>query len=345
MALKDISMRYLIRIIFLIFLHIIHSYKVNCQLSARMTREEYIRAYKYLAIAEMKRSGVPASITMAQACLESGDGNSRLAKKGNNHFGIKCHNDWKGGKIYHDDDARNECFRKYNSVEESFRDHSNYLSGTPRYSFLFDLNPTDYKAWARGLKKAGYATNNNYANALIKIIEDYKLYELDDEALKNTSRTRPVKPSVTVTSGRQIYEKNRIKYIVARKGDSFESLTREFMKLPWELPRYNDLSADSEIDSGQIIYIQPKRNSAEPGKHTHTVKEGETMYSISQLYGIKLEKLYEKNLISFDSIPYAGTVLQLRKALKPIKLQVKPTIMNEPTREDDEEIIFRMDEE
>lgn len=338
-------MKYLKHKSFLIIIIFFIANTAKSQSSGRMTREEYIRTYKNLAIAEMKRSGVPASITMAQACLESGDGNSRLAKKGNNHFGIKCHNDWKGKKIYHDDDEKNECFRKYNSVEESFRDHSNYLTGTPRYSFLFDLNPSDYKAWARGLKKAGYATNNNYANALIKIIEDYRLYELDDEALKNISRTRAVKPSVAVTSGRQIYERNRIKYIVARKGDSFESLTREFMKLPWELPHYNDLPADSKIDSGQIIYIQPKRNSAEPGKHTHTIKEGETMYSVSQLYGIKLEKLYEKNLIPFDSIPRAGTVLQLRKSLKPMKLQVKPPKINEPAKEDDEEIIFRMDEE
>ncbi len=340
-----INMTYLKQNSIFIIICVFLANTAHSQSSGRMTREEYIRTYKSLAIAEMKRSGVPASITMAQACLESGDGNSRLAKKANNHFGIKCHNDWKGKKIYHDDDEKNECFRKYNSVAESFRDHSNYLTGTPRYSFLFDLNPADYKAWARGLKKAGYATNNNYANALIKIIEDYKLYELDDEALKNTPRGRTVKPSVAAASGRQIYERNRIKYIVARRGDSFESLTKEFMKLPWELPHYNDLPADSKIDSGQIIYIQPKRNSAEPGKQTHTIKEGETMYSISQLYGIKLEKLYEKNLIPFDSIPSAGTVLQLRKSLKPLKIQVKPQKTYEPAQGNDEEIIFMMEDE
>ncbi len=315
------------------------------QSTGKMTRDEYINKYKYLAIAEMKRTGVPASITMAQACLESGDGNSRLAKKANNHFGIKCHADWQGKRIYHDDDEKNECFRKYNSVDESFRDHSNYLTGTPRYSFLFDLNPSDYKAWARGLKKAGYATNPNYANALIKIIEDYKLYELDDETLKNAGRAGTIKTSGVVASGRQVFEKNRIKYIIARKGDSFESLTREFMKLPWELPRYNDLPADSKIDSGQIIYIQPKRNSAEPGKHTHTIKEGETMYAISQLYGIKLEKLYEKNLIPFDSVPVPGTVLQLRKSLKTTKLQVRPKNTIEPAIDaDEEEMKFKFDE-
>jgi hypothetical protein len=329
----------------LILLSGIFFVSAKSQSQGRMTREEYISTYKNLAISEMRRTGIPASITMAQACLESGDGNSRLAKKANNHFGIKCHNNWQGKKIYHDDDEKNECFRKYSSVQESFRDHSNYLTGTPRYGFLFDLNPTDYKAWARGLKKAGYATNNNYANALIKIIEEYKLYELDDEALKNVSRTRTIKPSLAVSSGREIYERNRIKYIITRSGDSFENLTKEFMKLPWELPRYNDLPADTKIDSGQIIYLQPKRNSAEPGKHLHTIKEGETMYSISQLYGIKLEKLYEKNLIPFDSVPAPGTVLQLRKSLRTTKLQVKPIKINKPaTGQDEEEMKFKFDE-
>src|SRR5512133_2598751 len=145
------------------------------QYPERMTRALYFETYREIAIREMNRSGVPASITLAQGALESGDGNSRLAKSANNHFGIKCHDDWNGKTIREDDDSRNECFRKYPSVDESYKDHSDYLRSKTRYAFLFDLKVTDYKGWARGLKKAGYATNPSYAESLIKIIEDYNL--------------------------------------------------------------------------------------------------------------------------------------------------------------------------
>jgi len=315
------------------------------QSGERMSRAEYIKTFKELAIAEMKRSGIPASITMAQACIESGDGNSRLAKKANNHFGIKCHNDWNGKEIHHDDDKKNECFRKYTSVYESFRDHSNYLLSKSRYEFLFELDPFDYKAWARGLKKAGYATDPSYAGALIGVIEEYKLYTLDQEvAGKQTKYRRPLPETGDVFEGRTLFERNRIQYIVAKNGDSFESLTAEFGKLPWELIRYNDLPANSRVDSSQVIYIQPKRNSAAPGYLTHTVKEGETMYTISQLYGIKLEKLYEKNGLTWQSELKPGTVLQLRKPLKTVKIDLgQPAGKDRPSIEG-EEMYFEMDE-
>jgi hypothetical protein len=315
------------------------------QSGERMTRAEYIKAYKELAIAEMKRSGIPASITMAQACIESADGNSRLAKKANNHFGIKCHDDWNGKQIHHDDDKKNECFRKYSSVYESYRDHSNYLLSKSRYEFLFELDPFDYKAWARGLKKAGYATDPSYAGALIGLIEEYKLYGLDREvAEKPVKHKKPLPVTGEVYEGRQIFERNRIQYIVAKNGDSFESLTAEFGKLPWELPRYNDLPLNGSIDSAQIVYIQPKRNSAAPGNHTHTVREGETMYTISQLYGIKLEKLYEKNQLTWNKELPAGTVLQLRKPVKPVGINLgQPTGKDRPSIEE-EEMYFEMEE-
>ena len=151
------------------------------QLSAQnMTRNEYIDKYKDEAIYQMKKYKIPASITLAQGILESGDGNSELAKKSNNHFGIKCHSDWKGERVYHDDDKKDECFRKYNKVRDSYDDHSEFLL-RPRYAALFEYALTDYKSWAKGLKKAGYATNPNYAKHLIKIIEENELHKLDDE--------------------------------------------------------------------------------------------------------------------------------------------------------------------
>ena len=315
------------------------------QSSDRITRAEYIKSYKGLAIAEMKRSGIPASITMAQACIESGDGNSRLAKKANNHFGIKCHDDWNGKKIHHDDDKKNECFRKYSSVYESYRDHSDYLMNKSRYDFLFELDPFDYKAWARGLKKAGYATDPSYAGALIRIIDEYKLDELDSEVAEKPAKyKRPLPVTGNVYEGREIFERNRIQYILTKKGDSFESLTAEFGKLPWELSRYNDMPANSRIDSTRLIYIQPKRNSAAPGNNTHRVREGESMFSISQLYGIKLDKLYEKNQLDRSSEPPVGTVLQLRKPVKPLSINLgQPNAKDKPSVEG-EEMYFEMDE-
>ncbi|MBN1414168.1 MAG: glucosaminidase domain-containing protein [Bacteroidales bacterium] len=315
------------------------------QSAAKTTREEYIRTNKDLAIREMKRSGIPASITMAQACLESGDGNSRLARKANNHFGIKCHNDWKGKRMHHDDDRRNECFRKYASVYDSYRDHSDYLMSQSRYDFLFDLDPDDYKAWARGLKKAGYATDPSYAGALIRIIEENKLYELDREVVAEEVHYRKSKRlTSTPVEGRQVFERNRVKYVLGRKGDTFESLTAELGKLPWELHQYNDLPANAKIDSAQVVYIQPKRNSAAPGNHTHTVKEGETMYTISQLYAIKLEKLYEKNQLTWKSTLPAGTVLQLRKPVKTVTIKLKQPEGKDIPSVEGEEMYFEMEE-
>jgi LysM repeat protein len=318
------------------------------QTDKKMTRQEYIKAYKDLAIIEMQRSGIPASITMAQACLESGDGNGALARKANNHFGIKCHDDWNGKTIHHDDDEKHECFRKYKTVYDSYHDHSDYLMSQSRYDFLFELDPEDYRGWAKGLKKAGYATDPSYAQALIKIIEENALFNLDREVVAEQTKAPQHKKDLTdankVNLGRTVFERNRIRYICARKGDSFETLTAELGKLPWELPRYNDLPVSAKIDSGQVIFIQPKRNSAAPGYKTHTVRQGETMYSISQTYGIKLEKLYEKNRLEWNSEPPPGTILQLRKPVKSAKISlVKPEGKDKPSV-DGEEMYFEMEE-
>lgn len=292
--------------------------------SGSIIRLDYINSYKNLAIKEMNRSQIPASITLAQAILESDNGNSTLAKKANNHFGIKCHNGWKGGKVYHDDDKRNECFRKYKSVYESYIDHSNFIVNGPRYSFLFNYNPTDYKSWAKGLQKAGYATSRTYATMLIKIIEDNQLYVFDkggtlahEDAYNKVSDSLEV-PLIDIdnfsiyTEKHRVYSKNRIDYIVTKKGDTFNSISEELGMLPWEIYKYNEIKEGAKLVADQILYIQPKRNKAEHGFNFHEVKNGESMYGISQMYGIKIKKLYEKNLMNIGEEPEIGQKLWLR---------------------------------
>jgi len=284
----------------------------------KISREEYISMYSHIAVNNMKQFGVPASITLAQAMLESDNGNSTLAVKANNHFGIKCHKDWTGATIYHDDDRKGECFRKYKNPEQSFNDHSLFLRGGKRYAFLFDLTPTDYKAWAHGLKKAGYATNPKYAELLIKIIEDNELYRFDQGI---TVAIKPPKPVVTdwdnyeidLYKTRPVFTRNRVKYIVAKDGDTFESLARELDLMPWQLYRYNDLTRDSVIRPGQELYIQPKRWKADRSNPVHTAEEGETMYKISQMYGVKLKSLYRKNRMKQGDEPEVGQLIYLRK--------------------------------
>ncbi len=312
----------------------------------KMTREEYIAKYKELAVKEMERTGIPASITMAQGILESGSGNSRLAQKANNHFGIKCH-DWDGKKLKHDDDARRECFRKYRSVEESYRDHSDFLVGKSRYASLFDLDPVDYRQWAIGLKKAGYATSPSYAEALIRIIEENSLYLLDqgvdvpESAVHFANNTKRRSAKDPVSKQRQVLENNRVKYIIVKKGDSFESLTEELDLLPWQLAKYNETSGNRPLSEGQVLYIQPKRSKAEAGKRIHKVKSGETMYSISQKYAVKLEKLYSRNQMEDGIEPHSGTELLLRGSVKDSKLP-SPIIAKEET-ESDREMKFEFD--
>lgn len=279
----------------------------------RMTRDEYIIEYKDLAMQEMLRSGVPASITIAQGMLESDNGNSRLARKANNHFGIKCHSDWRGRKIYHDDDERNECFRRYKSVYDSYVDHSDFLTYKQRYAFLFDLEITDYRGWARGLKKAGYATHRKYAVLLIQIIEENELHKYDLLALDEYDPEEDVALGEKEGGTRPILMNNRIDYIIVRPGDTFENLNNELRLLDFELFKYNNLTPDSTLEAGEILYLQPKRNRAEKGKDYHILKADETLYEISQVYGVKLEKLYQKNNIEPGEKVKPGTKINLRK--------------------------------
>lgn len=295
---------------------------------SRITKEEYIEKYKKIAVEEMKRSGIPASITLAQGILESGNGNSTLARKANNHFGIKCHN-WDGEKHYHDDDAKDECFRKYDSAEESYRDHTDFLMKTPRYRFLFEYRSDDYKSWAHGLQKAGYATSKTYASDLIRTIEENKLYIFDsgDYTRKvNLSRKDSDEDFTISLKKRKIYERNRIKYIIAQEGDNLVSLTKELDLFSWQLRKYNDLPEGYEVRPGEILYIQPKRNRAEVGYDFHFVKEGETMHAISQLYGIKLRKLYRRNHMEPGTEPVVGQKLWLRKTMPRSKMSHTNTL-------------------
>ena len=225
----------------------------------------------------MDRSGIPASITLAQGMLESGYGNSTLARKSNNHFGIKCHG-WRGAKVYHDDDKRNECFRKYKNVYQSFKDHSDFIVSAPRYNFLFEYKKTDYKSWAKGLKKAGYATDPKYAHRLIDLIETYQLNEFDRGNIpSNITPGKNKKPKEVRVPGenwefgleREVYQNNGVRYIIAKENDTYKKIAKEMEMMPWEVYKYNDLPQDAPITKGQRIYVQPKKRRAERGEEYH----------------------------------------------------------------------------
>ncbi|MFI5203504.1 MAG: glycoside hydrolase family 73 protein [Flavobacteriales bacterium] len=280
----------------------------------RTSRKEYIMRWKDEAVSQMMTYGIPASITLAQGILESADGNSPLAKYANNHFGIKCH-DWTGETFIQDDDAKNECFRKYEDAQGSYRDHSLFLKDKSRYAFLFDYTATDYKNWANGLKKAGYATNAQYASRLIQIIEENELYKYDKSETFARKEIKPEKDAVaTITVGaREIkVHDNNIRFVIAKDGDTAFKLAKEFEMGLWQIYKYNDLGGKDEIKAGDVIYLQPKRNKA--SEAFHQVKAGETMRTISQLYGVKLKKLYKKNNMERGTEPEVGATLYLKKS-------------------------------
>lgn len=280
----------------------------------KLSPREYVETHKEDAVKEMLMFGVPASVTLAQGMLESDNGNSDLAVYANNHFGIKCHEDWTGPSYIKDDDTKDECFRKYKSVLESYSDHSQFLRARNRYAFLFDLKTTDYKGWARGLKESGYATDPRYAERLIEIIEKNKLFEYD----KNVSmQVRQPQPNLTEhlspksnSTTRSILQISERKYVIARQGDTYFKIAQDCQKGLWELYKYNEISKDAKPVSGERVYIQPKRRKG--SVDFHVVKEGETMYSISQEYCIKLKFLYRKNRMEKGTQPKAGDVLCLR---------------------------------
>jgi len=306
------------------------SYSFSLKAQKMMTTEAYIEQYKDIAIKKMKEYRIPASITLAQGILESGSGNSRLASEANNHFGIKCHKDWTGKTIYMDDDEKNECFRKYKKAEDSYNDHSLFLTQRGRYEFLFDYKTTDYKSWAYGLKKAGYATNPKYPELLIRLIDKYDLSQYDSPVSrkhkKNDSNSAAIaaalagsitKPKLepidqTSSKGRKMFEINGVKLIVAEKGDSYSVLAAEFGIYSWQIRNYNDLEKKHELKEGELIFLEKKKGKAGKSFKYHVVVQGETLQYISQIYGIRLKKLLKKNKLPEGIQVPAGTQLKLR---------------------------------
>ena len=320
-------------LLFLFSLSILHGslnvLKAQSATDAFAQREAYIHMHKHMAINEMKLYKIPASIKLAQGLLESGAGKSNLARMANNHFGIKCQKVWTGDSVIQDDDKPGECFRKYNSTEESYRDHSLFLTTRDRYSRLFLLDIKDYKSWAYGLKNSGYATNPVYAEKLIRLIEEHRLYQYDQEAqngepmvtdsipqahtetLHYQSETGVPEELPGILEKREVYVNNRAKYIISRPGDSPARIAQEFEVYSWQILEFNDLNHEKEFGPGQIVYIESKRRKGE--QDYYIVQPGETMYSISQKLAIRLQRLYDLNRMEPATQPQPGQMLYLRK--------------------------------
>jgi LysM repeat protein len=320
------------KIFLLISLNFCFASLVCGQSPQKNSRQDYIDAFAKLAIQEMNEYHIPASITMAQACFESSDGNSVLAQQANNHFGIKCNSSWSGPSIRQDDETRNECFRKYNTAIESYRDHSVFLTGGMRYQFLFDYDIKDYKKWAYGLKKAGYATDPNYPERLIKIIEDFQLHKLDEYYNSTTAYVRPERLgsgsksqarykhgagidnfSINPYASRNVERRNGAKAFFAKEGDTYERIAVEFSMKDWEIYKYNDVERGARLQAGSIVYLQNKRGSAPRGNDFHTMKQGESLWSVAQWYGVRLKALYRKNRMNIGDQPKPGQQISLRK--------------------------------
>jgi len=284
--------------------------------------EAYVFTYKNIAIRQMTRYGIPASIILAQGSLESNNGTSTLAKKANNHFGIKCHG-WKNATIYHDDDEKNECFRKYNSPEESYKDHSEFIRYRERYNALFSLDIKDYKGWAHGLKAAGYATNPNYAHLLINIIEKYSLYKYDSPSQELPSTPQEIKQFIellpdkssnlySISLTRPLYTKNGVTCIITNNNDTYSLIAKEFGLFRSELLKFNDLSKNIDLEENTIVYIERKKNQGNKDLPKHIVEKYETIYFISQKYGIRLKKLLKINNMNKRDKITEGDIIKLR---------------------------------
>jgi hypothetical protein len=293
---------------------------------------QYINAYKFLAISEMQRSGVPASIILAQGIHESQAGTSDLVIASNNHFGIKCKTGWTGQVVHHDDDARGECFRSYASASDSYRDHSDYLTQTPRYASLFKLNPEDYESWAYGLKKAGYATNLKYSQILIKLIQDYNLENYSLIALGKLPAEQPLdvtltneiargstngfadstvlKPVLVASYPEGLFSINAARVIYVKAGVSLLSLSNQYEIPLARLLEFNDMNQEDVLHQDQLIFLQRKRKFGE--SPFHIVQMGESMYSICQTEGVRYENILEYNRLKPGEEPVAGEKIYLQ---------------------------------
>ena len=340
---------------FLTAIALILGFSVSAQRESGTPQERYISRYAPIAVNEMYRSGIPASITLAQGIIESRYGQYRLAVDGNNHFGIKCHNNWKGRTMLADDDRPNECFRVYDSAEESFRDHSDFLRYRDRYKFLFDFRITDYKSWAYGLKQAGYATDPSYATKLIQCVEDYNLSRYDRmsvaEALAEGGAD--AEPPVTqdelegipdsplkIEAGgiftgkageqyrfslsRTLYSRNGVPFIYAVEGETYASIAKSNHLLLREILKYNDLRSGGELHAGDVVYLEPKKNKTVRGLDKYIVGEdGETFHGICQRFAVKEKAIRKLNGLPAGYQPREGDEIILRPESKLSKLWKK----------------------
>ena len=320
----------------------------SAQQDAQSPQDRYISRYAAIAVNEMYRTGVPASITLAQGIIESSSGRSTLATEGNNHFGIKCHNSWSGRTMKADDDRKGECFRAYDSAEESFRDHSDFLRYRDRYKFLFDFQTEDYKSWAYGLKQAGYATDPSYAAKLIQCVEDYDLSRFDhmtvEEAVSATGRDaempvttalpeeKPESPlkieAGEIYSGsageeyrfslsRTLYSRNGVPFVFALEGETYASLAARYHLLEREILRFNDVSKGAELHAGDPVYLEPKKTKAAKGLDKYIVGgDGESFHTICQRFAVKEKSVRKMNGLKSGYQPREGDEILLRPATK-----------------------------
>ena len=310
-------MKICIRAIFGVFFSLASVFFVSGQRNA--TYDKYISTYSQMAIQQEKKYNIPASITLAQAILESGAGTSYLAKDANNHFGIKCRNDWTGARAYKDAEIPNECFRKYSSVADSYEDHSLFLTGGSRYERLFSLKKTDYRGWAKGLQECGYATDKGYANKLIDIVERYQLYTYNSNQTPVQDRRTVIPPRTTLPPtnntaiiARDIYKTYGLIYVIARVDDSLAQIAYDLGFKLKDLAKFNDIPVNYPLQQGNIIYFQKKKTKADQPNYYHTVSVGESMHSISQYYGIQMQSLYKMNRKKANYVPVEGDTLMLR---------------------------------
>ena len=336
----------------LLFITLYSCFIIHAQ---NLSPSQYIQMHKDLAIREMKRMGIPAAITLAQGLLETENGNSDLVKKSNNHFGIKCKSSWTAEGVSHDDDAPGECFRTYKDAEGSYRDHSNYLRGSDRYAPLFRLDPRDYKAWAYGLKKAGYATNPRYPEILIKNIEDNNLqqytivavndvpvfdaskYQSDPEEkafieiVKGKGSSNNQSVNFVSSTPKEKIDINGSKAIYETKGRSLLAIATENNINLNKLLEYNDMEIDGLLEEDQFIFLEKK--SKEGDKNIYIVQSNESLYDVAQKNGIRLQNLYEYNNLKVDEKIFAGSKLNLKPSVKdhPVLVKDEPKIISVKT--------------
>ncbi len=297
------------RPIFTLILLVVALGTASAQLKKNKAYIDYFNQWAEVAMQQMIQYRIPASITLAQGVLESGAGKSELALRANNHFGIKC-NGWTGRRSYHDDDERGECFRAYDNAYQSYVDHSVFLSNSQRYRRLFDLKRTDYKGWAKGLKACGYATSPTYATKLIEIIETYQLHQYD------TGKEFTNRENILMQQGdvRHIYTFNKNYYIRARRGDTFRRIADDMDISYRKLARYNERNKNDVLAEGEIIWLQKKAKKAPKAfkNKPHRVEPGESMYTISQRYGIRVKYLYKMNGLGPEYVIRTGDLLRVR---------------------------------